>query len=87
MGETSRLPTGVAGLDRVLHGGLLRGALYLVTGGPGTGKTVLCSQVAFHRAAVGEKVLFVTAFSEPHARLLSNLESFSFFDRSLVPSR
>ena len=86
-GETSRLPTGVAGLDRVLHGGLLRGSLYLVTGGPGTGKTVLCSQIAFHRAAAGENVLFVTAFSEPHARLLSNLESFSFFDRSLVPSR
>ncbi len=86
-GETGRLPTGVAGLDRVLHGGLLRGALYLVTGGPGTGKTVLCSQVAFHRAAAGENVLYVTAFSEAHARLLSNLESFSFFDRSLVQSR
>lgn len=85
--KSRRLPTGVAGLDSVLHGGLPRGALYLVTGGPGTGKTVLCSQVAFHRAAAGENVLYVTSFSESHARLLSNLESFSFFDRSLVQSR
>ncbi|AKJ03061.1 circadian clock protein KaiC [Archangium gephyra] len=86
-GEKRRLPTGVAGLDEVLQGGLLRGAQYLVTGGPGTGKTVLCSQVAFHRAAAGENVLYVTSFSESHARLLSNLESFSFFDRSLIQSR
>ncbi|EPX62185.1 hypothetical protein D187_010089 [Cystobacter fuscus DSM 2262] len=86
-GEKSRrLPTGVAGLDGLLHGGLLRGALYLVNGGPGTGKTVLCSQVVFHRAAAGENVLYVSSFSESHARLLSNLESFSFFDRSLVQS-
>ena len=87
-GEKSpRLQTGVGGLDAVLHGGLLRGATYLVTGGPGTGKTVLCSQIAFHRAAKGESVLYVTSFSESHGRLLSNLESFSFFDRSLIQSR
>ncbi|QRK11238.1 AAA family ATPase [Archangium violaceum] len=92
MGNTTgeknpRLRTGVGGLDAVLHGGLLRGAIYLVTGGPGTGKTVLCSQLAFHRAARGESVLYVTTFSESHGRLLSNLESFPFFDRSFVQSR
>lgn len=87
-GEKSpRLPTGVVGLDVVLHGGLLRGATYLISGGPGTGKTVLCTQLAFHRAAAGENVLYVTSFSESHGRLLSNLETFSFFDRSLVQSR
>src|SRR5687767_7136974 len=86
-GKTPRLPTGVAGLEAVLHGGFLRGAMYLITGGPGTGKTVLCSQIAFHRAAAGENVLYVTSFAESHARLLSNLESFTFFDRSLVQSR
>ncbi|QRN93970.1 AAA family ATPase [Archangium violaceum] len=87
-GEKSKhLPTGVTGLDVVLHGGLLRGAMYLVTGAPGTGKTVLSSQIAFHRAAAGENVVYVTTFSESHARLLSNLETFTFFDRSLVQSR
>ncbi|WNG52070.1 AAA family ATPase [Archangium minus] len=92
MGNTTgekgvRLTTGVVGLDAVLHGGLLRGAIYLVTGGPGTGKTVLCSQLAFHRAIAGENILYVTSFSESHGRLLSNLEGFSFFDRSLIQSR
>ncbi len=85
--KNPRMPTGVAGLDVLLHGGLRRGAMYLVTGGPGTGKTVLCSQVAFHRAAAGEHVLYVTSFSESHSGLLSGLESFTFFDRSFVQSR
>lgn len=31
--------TGIAGLDDVLHGGLTAGALYLVEGTSGTGKT------------------------------------------------
>ena len=81
------MPTGVPGMDVVLNGGLLRGAMYLVTGEPGTGKTVLSSQVAFQRAAAGENVVYVTSLSESHARLLSNLESFEFFDRSLIQSR
>ena len=34
-----RTPTGVAGLDAVLCGGLVNGGTYLVMGRPGTGKT------------------------------------------------
>ena len=35
----SRSPTGVQGLDDVLHGGLIAGRLYLLDGNPGAGKT------------------------------------------------
>src|SRR5439155_20409671 len=38
---TKRLSTGIAGLDEVLHGGLLPHRSYLVRGTAGTGKTTL----------------------------------------------
>lgn len=37
----TRLSTGVAGLDRILRGGLLPQKSYLLRGGPGSGKTTL----------------------------------------------
>ena len=36
-----RMSTGVPGLDTVLGGGLLKGGVYMVTGPPGGGKTIL----------------------------------------------
>jgi circadian clock protein KaiC len=35
------VPSGIRGLDRVLHGGFLRGDVILVEGAPGTGKSTL----------------------------------------------
>lgn len=55
-----RLRTGVAGLDEVLHGGLLPGRTYLVRGGPGTGKTMLGLHFLTAGAAQGERALFIT---------------------------
>jgi KaiC/GvpD/RAD55 family RecA-like ATPase len=40
----SRTPTGIPGLDKLLNGGLPTGRIILLTGGPGTGKTILSSQ-------------------------------------------
>jgi circadian clock protein KaiC len=44
-----RLATGLPGLDRILHGGLLQGGAYLVHGAPDMGKTVLANQMCFHQ--------------------------------------
>ena len=40
----SRTPTGIPGLDKLLTGGLPRNRTILLSGGPGTGKTILSSQ-------------------------------------------
>lgn len=40
----SRTPTGIPGLDKLLTGGLPKGRIILLSGGPGTGKTILSSQ-------------------------------------------
>ncbi len=52
--------TGVAGLDEILHGGFPAGHTSLVSGGPGTGKTVLAMQFLLSGIARGEPGIFVT---------------------------
>ncbi|GAA4848092.1 DNA repair protein RadA [Actinomycetospora corticicola] len=56
---TSR-PTGVGELDRVLGGGLVPGAVVLLAGEPGVGKSTLLLEVAARRARGGGTVLYVT---------------------------
>lgn len=52
-------PTGVGELDRVLGGGLVPGAVVLVAGEPGVGKSTLLLEVAARAAAAGP-VLYAT---------------------------
>ena len=42
--KIERVPSGIPGLDDMLNGGIPEGRVVLVVGGPGTGKTILCSQ-------------------------------------------
>lgn len=83
--ELRRLATGVAGLDTILGGGLFEGGLYVVHGLPGTGKTVLANQIAFHRAREGGRVTYLTLMAEAHDRMLLHLDRLSFTDRALLP--
>ncbi len=41
---TTRTPTGIPGLDKLLSGGLPKSRIILLSGGPGTGKTIMSSQ-------------------------------------------
>jgi len=43
-----KLSTGIEGLDVILSGGLPSGRTIVITGGPGTGKSILCSQFLKH---------------------------------------
>lgn len=52
--------TGVSELDRVLGGGLVPGAVILLAGEPGVGKSTLLLDVAARVAGGGKKVLYVT---------------------------
>lgn len=82
-----RLSTGAAGLDEVMRGGLLARSLHLAVGAPGTGKTVLAQQIAFHHARRGSNVIFLTALSESIESLIVHAENLTFFDPSLVAQR
>jgi len=52
--------TGVSEFDRVLGGGLVRGAVVLVAGEPGIGKSTLVLDVAARAARQDQTVLYVT---------------------------
>lgn len=78
------LQTGIPGLDQVLGGGLPKGYTVLVGGAPGAGKTVLSSQVAFHHARQGRRVLMLSVLAESATKLTVHLGRFRFFDRELV---
>jgi circadian clock protein KaiC len=80
-----RFTSGIPGLDEVLNGGFFAGGVYIVEGTPGAGKTILASQVCFHRAKEGQRVLYVTLLAESHARLLQHLQDMSFFDAAAIP--
>lgn len=80
------LETGVPNLDRILGGGLLARSLAMVIGTPGTGKTLMAQQIAFHNAAQGTAVLYLTGFSETHDKLLSHSRGLTFFAPNLIGS-
>ncbi len=63
--ETPRRSSGVAELDRVLGGGLVDGAVTLLGGDPGIGKSTLLLQVAAALAQRGESVAYVSGEESP----------------------
>ncbi len=59
------VPTGIAGLDEILRGGLPRGDLHLLLGSAGTGKTTLALQFLLTGVAAGEIGLYITLAQTP----------------------
>lgn len=73
-----KAPTGIAGLDAILFGGLPKDRTTLVEGGPGSGKTVLALQTLINGAKnFSEPAIFV-AFEESSQRILANASSFGW---------
>lgn len=73
----TRISTGIAGLNEILHGGLVRERSYLVRGGPGTGKTTMGMHFLAAGAAAGEAVLWIS-LGEPEAKLRQNATAQGF---------
>ena len=72
--KLERVSTGVAGLDDVLHGGLIPERFYLVQGNPGAGKTTLSLQFLMEGVRAGERCLYIT-LSETKEELLAGAAS------------
>ncbi len=59
-GKVAAVPTGVSEFDRVLGGGFVAGAVVLLSGEPGVGKSTLLLDIAAKVARGGGKVLYVS---------------------------
>lgn len=60
LNKTAQQPTGIAGLDEVLGGGLPAHRLYVIEGTPGSGKTTFALQFLREGVRLGQRVLYVT---------------------------
>ncbi len=63
--DKKRLATGIAGFDPLIEGGFLAGKSYLITGEPGTGKTIFCVQFILKGLLEGEKAVYVAVDEKP----------------------
>ena len=67
-----------------MNGGLPQHSTLLISGVPGSGKTILANQIAYGNATPENKALMITTVSEPMARIIRFVQGFSFFDLEKV---
>ena len=84
--QIKKLPTGVAGLDEILGGGLPEFSFNIVAGSPGCGKTTLAHQFVFANATQEHPALYFTVLGEPALKMLRYQQQYSFFDFSKLNS-
>ncbi|MFQ6089745.1 MAG: RAD55 family ATPase [Candidatus Methanofastidiosia archaeon] len=70
-----KIRTGVAGLDEMLGGGLIRNRVYLLCGGPGVGKTIFGMQFLAQGLKEGKKGMFIS-LEDSVEELKENMASF-----------
>src|SRR5260370_29070258 len=79
-----RVPSGNPRLDEILNGGLLKNAINLIVGVPGSGKTILSQQFAFHNATTEKPALYLSTLSEPLDKILRFGETLEVFDHKAI---
>jgi circadian clock protein KaiC len=80
---STRVVTGIPGMDKLIGGGLPMNSVSLVSGAPGTGKSLLCLQYIYQGAKKGEPGIYVT-FEQSEKDLLDNATKVGFKLSSLV---
>ena len=68
--------TGIAGFDEIMEGGLPRGGVTVILGGPGAGKTILGMQVLACGAREDHEPGILVGFEESAERVVANTAGF-----------
>jgi circadian clock protein KaiC len=79
-----RMLSGHAALDDVLGGGLPANAISLITGAPGSGKTMLAQQYAFRNGHRDAPTVYYSTVSEPLEKIVRFGQSLDFFDPAAI---
>lgn len=74
-----RIHSGIAGLDKLLEGGLLKNTTNTVFGGTGTGKTTFAIQFALAGLYSGDHALYIT-FEQTPEKILRQAESLGLYE-------
>lgn len=72
--ESIRYPSGIPGLDEVLHGGFFAASTYLLAGRAGAGKTIFSLQWLLQGVKHDEHCLFIS-LGEPSDQIVRNVNS------------
>jgi circadian clock protein KaiC len=79
-----RLLSGHAQLDEVLGGGLPANAISLISGRPGSGKTILAQQYAFRNGRPDRPAVYYSTVAEPLEKIVRFGQSLAFFDGTAI---
>lgn len=74
MVKLERVKTGIEDLDGIIQGGLPKNSITLVSGPPGSGKSIFCFQYLYEGVKRGEKCLFLTLDKQVEGILIQTKE-------------
>jgi KaiC domain protein len=72
-----RVKTGIPGFDEILNGGIPKRNVVLLSGGPGTGKSIMASQFLWNGLQMGEPGIYV-ALEEHPVQVRINMKQFGW---------
>ena len=72
-----RVSTGIKGFDELVEGGFPKGHTILVSGMPGSGKSIFCLQALCNNAVRGKNCLFIS-FEESVEDLHDQMKEFNW---------
>lgn len=75
VGKIKRVKTGIKGLDELLSGGIPKESITLVSGPPGSGKSIFCYQFIAKGVQEGNKCLYLTLDKKIEGLLLQDRKS------------
>lgn len=73
--DPSRVPTGIRGFDQLIGGGFKRGSVNLLSGGPGTGKTIFAMEFLLNGIVLSNEGGIFISFDEKKDSVYENMKS------------
>src|SRR3989338_866384 len=84
--EIQRSETGINGLDSLLQGGIPKNSTVLVTGSPGTGKTLFCLQFLIKGCESNESSLLLS-FEEKEEDIIKQASQFGWDLKAYIDTK
>jgi len=82
-----KIATGINGLDELVDGGFPEGRVILVIGGPGTGKTIMCSQFLYKGIYENQENGIFVSLDESKGHFYSEMQKFGWDFRKAEEER